>query len=91
MDESPFVAIDVPLLGDERHKNWAKVVDSVVNYRVYRGRDVVVQVAGGVRADLMAIVRDPSIVRSAARLQQLKGQTKVADLPDGRWWWDAAR
>ncbi len=29
MDEAPFVAIDVPLLGDERHKNWAKVVDSV--------------------------------------------------------------
>jgi hypothetical protein len=29
MDEAPFVAIDVPLLGDARHKNWAKVVDSV--------------------------------------------------------------
>jgi hypothetical protein len=29
MDESVFVAVDVPLLGDERHKNWAKVVDSV--------------------------------------------------------------
>lgn len=29
MDEAPFVAVDVPLLGNERHKNWAKVVDSV--------------------------------------------------------------
>jgi len=29
MDDAPFVAVDVPLLGDERHKNWAKVVDSV--------------------------------------------------------------
>jgi len=29
MDEAPFVAVDVPLLGHERHKNWAKVVDSV--------------------------------------------------------------
>lgn len=24
-----LVAIDVPLLGDERHKNWAKIVESV--------------------------------------------------------------
>lgn len=29
MDEAVFVAVDVPLLGDERQKNWAKVVDSV--------------------------------------------------------------
>ncbi len=25
----PFVAVDVPLVGDERHKNWAKIVRSV--------------------------------------------------------------
>lgn len=29
MDGSVLVAVDVPLLGDERHKNWAKVVDAV--------------------------------------------------------------
>ena len=29
MHETVLVPIDVPLLGDERHKNWAKVVDSV--------------------------------------------------------------
>jgi hypothetical protein len=29
MDEKVFVAVDVPLVGDERHKNWAKVVDNV--------------------------------------------------------------
>lgn len=29
MSGSVLVAVDVPLLGDERHKNWAKVVDSV--------------------------------------------------------------
>ena len=29
MSEAPLVPVDVPLLGDERHKNWAKVVDSV--------------------------------------------------------------
>jgi hypothetical protein len=29
MDETIFVAVEVPLIGDERHKNWAKVVVSV--------------------------------------------------------------
>lgn len=29
MEERVFVAVDVPLVGDERHKNWAKVVESV--------------------------------------------------------------
>ena len=29
MEEQVFVAVDIPLAGDERHKNWAKVVDNV--------------------------------------------------------------
>ena len=29
MHDKVIVAIDVPLLGDERHKNWAKIVESV--------------------------------------------------------------
>lgn len=29
MEDTVLVAVDVPQLGDERHKNWAKVVDSV--------------------------------------------------------------
>ena len=29
MSESLLVAVEVPLVGDERHKNWAKVVDNV--------------------------------------------------------------
>lgn len=29
MDEPVLVAIDVPLVGDERHKNWAKIVTNV--------------------------------------------------------------
>jgi len=28
-----MVAVDVPLVGDERHKNWAKVVESVDDTR----------------------------------------------------------
>ena len=29
MDGQVMVAVDIPLAGDERHKNWAKVVDNV--------------------------------------------------------------
>lgn len=29
MEGRVLVAVDVPLVGDERHKNWAKVVDNV--------------------------------------------------------------
>jgi len=29
MAEQVLVAVEVPIVGDERHKNWAKVVDSV--------------------------------------------------------------
>ena len=29
MDDQVLVAVEVPLVGDERHKNWAKVVESV--------------------------------------------------------------
>ncbi len=29
VDETILVAVEVPYAGDERHKNWAKVVDSV--------------------------------------------------------------
>ncbi len=29
MDDVVLVAVEVPLIGDERHKNWAKVVTNV--------------------------------------------------------------
>ena len=29
MDDRVLVAVDIPFAGDERHKNWAKVVESV--------------------------------------------------------------
>jgi len=33
MDDRVLVAVEIPLVGDERHKNWAKVVDSVDSAR----------------------------------------------------------
>ena len=69
----------------------AKTVESVINHRVYRGNDIVVQVAGGVRADLLSVARQAELHREAAELQALPAQAKPGKLPVGRWWWDAAK
>lgn len=29
MSEAPIVAVEIPLVGDERHKNWAKIIHGV--------------------------------------------------------------
>lgn len=63
-------------------------VDSVVNHRVYRGRDIVVQVAGGVRADLGEVLTKKLAVGARMEDDAEKAQASV-DLPARRWWWDA--
>lgn len=63
--------------------------DSVVNHRVFNGKDIVVQVAGGVRADLMAVVTDESLHQTSPRLSGVAESSKAPELPAGRWWWDA--
>lgn len=66
-------------------------VDSVVNHRVYNGKDIVVQVAGGVRADLLAISQDPVLAKESAELASVTKTAAKPELPAGRWWWDAAK
>ena len=66
----------------------AKTVESVINHRVYRGNDIVVQVAGGVRGDVLTLARQPELHREAAELQDVP-KAKPSKLPAGRWWWDA--
>src|SRR4029450_2298476 len=39
------------------------VVESVMNHRVYGGKDIVVQVAGGVQADVAAMARDKKLAK----------------------------
>lgn len=57
--------------------------------RTYRGGEIVIQVAGGIRGDLRSVVRNPenfqvsTEVLSTAVNASPVGQT-------GRWWWDAA-
>lgn len=67
-----------------------KETDSVVAHRVFNGKDVVVQVAGGVRADLLTVLNDAQVRQESPRLDNLaQGSRPKAALPEGRWWWDA--
>ncbi|GAB4154061.1 MAG: hypothetical protein Tsb009_30580 [Planctomycetaceae bacterium] len=68
-----------------------KNVMSVSNHRVYNGRDTVIQVAGGVRADLMAVVRNPKMQRELPRLASLLQTARSQNLPENRWWWDVKK
>lgn len=69
----------------------AETVMSVVNHRVFNGKDIVVQVAGGVRGDFISMLKDSSIVKEVSRLANLSSRGQAGELPEGRWWWDAAR
>ena len=65
-----------------------KQIMSVVNHRTYNGDDFVIQVAGGVRGNVMEVVKnkDKRIERS------IKAATKAApktNVPADRWWWNA--
>ena len=66
-----------------------KSVMSVVNHRVYNGSDVVIQVAGGVRGDLLAVVKDSQTFKPGLRLDSVKNRSNAVDVPANRWWWDA--
>jgi len=61
----------------------------VVNHRVYRGKDIVVQVAGGVSANVRSVLKDEAINREAPELAAKKASAAAPQLPAGRWWWDA--
>jgi hypothetical protein len=67
-----------------------KETESVVSHRVFNGKDVVVQVAGGVRADLLSVLNDASVRQESPRLDGVSKSSRPAGtLPEGRWWWDA--
>lgn len=63
-----------------------QVIESVVNHRVYGGKEIVVQVAGGVQANLMEVARDKKLAQESAKLGNL---SRATAFPKERWWWDA--
>lgn len=68
----------------------AHTVDTVVNHRVFNGKDVVVQVAGGVRVDTKSVVKNQNNLKVSKDVGTLSTKSKAPALPVGRWWWDLA-
>ncbi len=66
----------------------AHTVDTVINHRVYNGKDVVVQVAGGVRVDTRSVVKNQDNLKVSPEVGAVSTQSKAPALPVGRWWWD---
>jgi len=62
---------------------------TAANFRTYRGGDIVVQVAGGVRGDLKSIVQNPETFEVSAEVAK-KAAVANPIGQSGRWWWDAA-
>ncbi|MEO2035736.1 MAG: DUF1598 domain-containing protein [Planctomycetaceae bacterium] len=64
---------------------------TTVAHRVFAGRHVVVQVAGGVRADMASVVRDADRFQASEHLSQTATDASPIGHAAGAWWWDAAR
>lgn len=60
-------------------------------YQVFAGRHVVVQVAGGVRADMASVVRDANRYQESSELSQTATDASPIGHGAGAWWWDAAK
>ena len=62
---------------------------TAANFRTYRGGDIVVQIAGGVRGDLKSIIQNPETFEVSAEVAK-KAAVASPIGQSGRWWWDAA-
>jgi Protein of unknown function (DUF1598) len=72
------------------HYQPPQQIMSVVNHRVYDGKDIVVQVAGGIDGRIRDVLHDPQIVRETTTLTGVQTKRRSTELPpEGRWWWDA--
>jgi hypothetical protein len=63
-------------------------VETAVNHRVFRGNEVVVQVAGGVKGDMLSVLDNNEVRQASPRLAGVAERAQAGDLPTGRWWWD---
>jgi hypothetical protein len=71
------------------HYQSPKSIMSVVNHRVYNGKGIVVQVAGGLDGRIRNVLNDPHVFRETTTLAGVQTEGRAPELPEGRWWWDA--
>ncbi|MDG1897603.1 MAG: DUF1598 domain-containing protein [Fuerstiella sp.] len=62
---------------------------TAAEFRVFDGRSVVVQVAGGVRVDVADLISDKDRLQSAGELASRSDAATPIGQQQNRWWWDA--
>jgi len=62
---------------------------TAATHRVFRGRHVVIQVAGGVRGDMAAVVADADRLQVQPALAEQSLPASPLGQGMSRWWWDA--
>ncbi|APZ96716.1 DUF1598 domain-containing protein [Fuerstiella marisgermanici] len=60
-------------------------------HRIYDGRNIVIQVAGGVRVDVAELVSDKNRIKNVPELADRTNQATPIGQQNARWWWDASQ
>ena len=60
-----------------------QTVPSAVNYRIYKGGNIVVQAAGGVKGDLNSVIANPKVFKHGPRLGNMSKVAVAPELPAG--------
>ncbi|MAT14346.1 MAG: hypothetical protein CMJ46_03655 [Planctomyces sp.] len=69
--------------------NVPREIESVGDYRVFKNREVAVQVAGGVTVNAAELVLDQETTHESPEMRKV-AEEQHAQLPENRWWWDAS-
>lgn len=63
---------------------------TAAHFRVYDGRNVVIQVAGGVRVDMSKLLSDKDRMKTVETLTVEAPKASPIGQQNARWWWDAS-
>ena len=63
-------------------------VMSVVNHKTFKGKEIVIQVAGGVQGDTMNVVKDDTKRVASSNVAAKTNVRPTSEVPANRWWWN---
>lgn len=63
---------------------------TAAHFRVYDGRNVVIQVAGGVRVEVSELLKSKDSMKTVEALTAEAAKASPIGQQNGGWWWDAA-
>ena len=61
---------------------------SVVNHKTFKGKEIVIQVAGGVQGDTMNVVKDDTKRVASSNVAAKTNVRPTSEVPANRWWWN---